>query len=244
MKIENHPECLNDKIILISGASDGIGKAAALNCAKHGATVILIGKTLAKIELLYDEIESLGYPEAVIHPLDFEKASADDFQALQNSIQTEFGHLDGLINNAAWLGASTPIEHYDIALWHRVMQINLNAPFMLTKACLPLLKKANKASIVFTLDNKETAYWGAYGASKSGLETLMKILADENKGKHLQVTGFDPGPVKTGFRTRAFPAENNPDLSKPSDISTYFTYLMDTNNEVDNGKTYTLNDFD
>ena len=244
MKIANSPDCLSDKTILITGASDGIGKAVALDCAKHGATVILVGKTLQKLELLYDEIESLGFPEAVIHPMDFENASPADYQVLHDSIETEFGQLDGLINNAAWLGASTPIEHYDIELWYRVMQINLNAPFMLTRACLPLLKKSAQAAVVFTLDHKDNAYWGAYGASKSGLETLMKMLADENEDKRLNVTGFDPGAVHTNFRTRAFPAEDNPQLSKPSDISPYFTYLINADNEVKNGAVYTLKDFD
>ena len=101
----------------------------------------------------------------------------------------------------------------------------------------------NKASIVFTLDNKENAYWGAYGASKSGLETLMKMVAEENEDKQLHVTGFDPGAVHTNFRTRAFPAEDNPHLSKPSEISPYFTYLIDANNKVDNGRIYLLEDF-
>lgn len=229
---------------MITGASDGIGRAVALDCAGHGATVILLGKTQKKLELLYDEIENYGYPEAIIHPLDFEKASPLDFQVLHDGIESQFGHLDGLINNAAWLGASTPVEHYDIELWYRVMQINLNAPFMMTKACLPLLTKAEQAAIVFTLDNKENAYWGAYGASKSGLEALMKIIADENEDKRLNVTGFDPGAVHTSFRTRAFPAEDNPHLSEPSDISPYFTYLVDANNTVDNGAIYTLKDFE
>ena len=244
MKINNSPDCLNEKTILITGASDGIGKAVALDCAGHGATVILLGKTQKKLELLYDEIESYGYPEAVIHPLDFEKASPSDFQVLHDSIGSQFGHLDGLINNAAWLGASTPIEHYDIELWYRVMQINLNAPFMITRACLPLLTKVEQAAIVFTLDNKENAYWGAYGASKSGLEALMKMVADENEDKRLNVTGFDPGAVHTNFRTRAFPAEDNPHLSEPSVISPYFTYLINANNDVNNGVVYTLKDFE
>ena len=243
MKITNQSDCLSKKIILITGASDGIGKAVALDCAKHGASVILVGKTLKKLELIYDEFESLGYPEAILHPMDFEKATPDDFQLLHDSIESEFGHLDGLVNNAAWLGASTPIEHYDIELWYRVMQINLNAPFMLTRACLPLLTKSAQASIVFTLDNKENAYWGAYGASKSGLETLMKMLSEENEDKPLHVAGFNPGAVHTNFRTRAFPAEDNPTISQPSDISPYFTYLINADNKISNGKIYTLDDF-
>jgi len=243
MNISNNSDCLKNKIILITGASDGIGKAASIDCAKHGATVILLGKTLKKLELVYDEIQQLGYPEGILHPIDMEKASPDDFQALHDSIKSEFGHLDGLINNAAWLGASSPIEHFDIELWHRVMQINLNAPFMLTRACLPLLSKAENASIVFTLDDKEDAYWGAYGVSKSALGSLMKIVAAENRSNKLCVTGFDPGAVKTNLRTRAFPAEDNPQITKPEDISGCFVYLVSGSDDITTGKTYTLKDF-
>lgn len=243
MNIVNQSDCLKNKIVLITGASDGIGKAAAIDCAKHGATVILLGKTLKKLELVYDEIQQQGYPQAIIHPMDLEKASPDDYQVLHDSIKSEFGHLDGLINNAAWLGASSPIEHYDIELWYRVMQINLNAAFLLTKTCLPLLSKADNASIIFTLDDKEDAYWGAYGVSKCALETLMKIVAAENKSKNLHVTGFNPGVVHTNIRTRAFPAENNPDKVKAEDVSGCFVCLVSDDKNIETGKTYTMDDF-
>lgn len=243
MKISNDPDCLKNKIILITGASDGIGKATAIDCAKHGATVILMGKTQKKLELVYDEIENKGYPEAIIHPLDFEKATPDDYINLHDSILNEFGLLDGLINNAAWLGAPSPIEHSDINIWYRVMQINLNAPYILTKTCLPLLAKSKNSSIIFTLDKKEGAYWGAYGISKFALQNLMETVAKENVEKKICVTGFDPGAVRTNLRTRSYPAEDNSEIKKPENVSPYFVYLISTNSEIENGKAYMINDF-
>lgn len=234
---------LNNKTLLISGASDGIGKAAAIKCAQLGATVILLGKTLKKLELVYDEIKNNGYPEALIHPMNFEKATAVDYENLHDSIYAEFGGLDGLINNAAWLGASTPVDFYDTELWYRVMQINLHAPFLLTKTCLPLLKKPKRASIVFSLDSKDNAYWGAYGVSKGGLKSLMKITAAENTDNNLTVTGFDPGAVRSNLRTKAFPAEDNTQLPQPDDISAYIAYLVSSDERIISGKTYRLDDF-
>lgn len=217
---------LTDKTILITGASDGIGKATALECAKAGATVIIHGKTQPKLEFLYDEIVDAGYPEPVIYPLDFEKMTPEDCETLNNVIMKEFGKLDGLFNNAGWLGASSPAQHYDTKLWHRVMQINLNATFMLTQACIPLLNIASSSSILFNIDNKNTAYWGAYGVSKAGLRAFMEILSDEMETSTINVSGLIPGTVKTGFRTRAFPAENPSNLTKPDEVARAAAYLL------------------
>ncbi len=197
-----------DKVILITGASDGIGKATAIECAKNGATVIIHGKTLPKLEALYDEIVAARHTEPVIYPLDYEKMTPEDCDTLNKTIHKEFGKLDGLFNNAGWLGASSPIQQYDLKLWHRVIQINLNAAFMLTQVCIPLLNNEDSSSIVFTLDDKNTAYWGAYGVAKAGLQSFMQILADEVESSKINVTGLNPGKVRTNFRTRAFPAEN------------------------------------
>ncbi len=226
---------MNEKVIFITGASDGIGKATAIKCAKQGATVIIHGKTLPKLELLYDEIVDAGYIEPVIYPLDLEKITAEDCHVLKEKISSEFGKLDGLFNNAGWLGASTPIEQHDLKLWHRVMQINLNAAFMLTQTCIPLLNNETPSSIVFTLDEKNTAYWGAYGVSKAGLKSFMEILADELENTSINVTGLIPGKVKTAFRTRAFPAENPNTLSKPEDIAKAALFLLSSDS-------YTIND--
>lgn len=217
---------MNNKVILITGASDGIGKASAIECARQGATVIIHGKTVPKLELLYDEIVQAGYTEPVIYPLDLEKVTPEDCETLNNVISDEFGKLDGLFNNAGWLGAAMPIQQYDIKLWFQVMQINLNSTFMLTQACLPLLNQEDPSSIVFTLDDKNTAYWGAYGVSKAGLRSMMQILADETENTSINITGLIPGTVKTKLRTRAFPAEDPGQLTTPEEVAQAAVFLL------------------
>ncbi|MDH5711100.1 MAG: YciK family oxidoreductase [Gammaproteobacteria bacterium] len=234
---------LDDRVILITGAGDGIGRAVALDCAKRGATVILLGKTIHKLEKVYDEIIAAGGPQPAIYPMDLAGATADNYNELHDNIEKEFGKLDALLNNAGWLGASTPMEIFDTELWYRIMQVNLNAPFLLTKACLPLIKKSSHGSIVFTADPKTSAYWGAYGVAKSGQQTLMTILADELESKHIMVNAFDPGPVRTSFRTRAYPAEDPTNLTKPEAVSGGFVYLISGDCSGITGKTFTLEDF-
>lgn len=227
---------LSGKVILITGASDGIGKATALECASKGATVIIHGKTQPKLELLYDEIVAAGYPEPVIYPLDLEKITPEDCETLNQVIYKEFGKLDGLFINAAWHGASTPMHQYDFQLWHRVMQINLNAAFMITSACTPLLNHEGGSNILFTLDDKDTAYWGAYSVSKAGLTSMMKILADELENTPVHVTGILPGVVHTAMRTRAFPGENPAKLTQPDEVAKAACFLLSADSKVVDGK--------
>jgi NAD(P)-dependent dehydrogenase (short-subunit alcohol dehydrogenase family) len=233
---------LDDKIILVTGAGDGIGKATAVACAKRGAVVILLGRTVHKLEQVYDEIKNKGGPEPAIYPMNLEGATPTDYDDLHNNIDKEFGRLDGLLNNAGWLGASTPIEIYDIELWYKVMQVNLNAPFMLTKACIPLLRKSPSARIVFTADDKISAYWGAYGAAKAGQLSLMQILADELESKNIPVNAVNPGPVRTRFRALAFPAEDKRQLPRPEDIAHVFIYLL-SDAVTETGKIFDPNDY-
>ncbi|MDH5613064.1 MAG: SDR family NAD(P)-dependent oxidoreductase [Gammaproteobacteria bacterium] len=239
---------LDNRIILITGAGDGIGKAVALDCARRGATVILLGKTIHKLEQVYDEIVAAGGAKPAIYPMDLSGASANDYEDLHDNIEKEFGRLDALLNNAGWLGASTPMSIFDTELWYRIMQVNLNAPFLLCKACIPLIKKSvqensTNGAIVFTADPKTSAYWGAYGVAKSGQQTLMTILADELESQHIMVNAFNPGPVRTNFRTRAYPAEDAREMNKPADISAPFVYLLNGFCDGVVGKTFTLDDF-
>ncbi len=239
---------LTDKTILITGASDGIGRATAIECAKNGATVIIHGKTQPKLEQLYDEITEAGYAEPVIYPLDFEKMTPEDCETLNEVIKKEFGQLDALYNNAGWLGASSPVQQYDTKLWHRVMQINMNATFMLTRACLPLLNHKDSSSIVFTLDDKNTAYWGAYGVSKAALTSFMFILADELENTAINVTGLLPGIVKTAMRTRAFPAEDPSNHTLPEEVAKAAAFLLNAdkskiiNDKPSHGRIFKLNE--
>jgi NAD(P)-dependent dehydrogenase (short-subunit alcohol dehydrogenase family) len=233
---------LDDRVILITGAGDGIGKAAALACAERGATVILLGRTVHKLEQVYDEISNSGWPEPAIYPMNLEGATPADYDDLNLNIDKEFGRLDGLLHNAGWLGASTPIDLYDTELWYRVMQVNLHAPFLLTKACIPLLRKSSAARIVFTADDKSSAYWGAYGVAKAGQLSLMQILADELESRNIPVNAVIPGPIRTRFRTMAYPAEDMRKLTRPEEITDAFVYLL-SDRVTETGKIFKPEDF-
>ena len=220
---------LQDKIILVTGAGDGIGKAVSKRYAAEGATVILAGKNQQNLEAVYDEIETAGGPQPAVLAVNFETATPVDYQNLAELIENEFGLLDGLLINAAWLGQSSSLSQYDIENWYKVMQINLNAPFMLTRILLPLLNKSNAASILFNLDEKNSAYWGAYGVSKAGLESYMKILADEldSDNNPIQVNAIKPDKARTKLRMKAYPGEDPNTIPLADEITDHFVELMD-----------------
>ncbi|WP_271273373.1 YciK family oxidoreductase [Aliamphritea hakodatensis] len=221
---------LANKNILITGAGDGIGRAAALCFASYGATVILLGRTEEKLEYVYDEIEAAGYPQAAIVPLNLESATETDYDSLAAMLEQEFGKLDGILHNASLLGMRTPLEGYDPSIWQRVMQVNVNAAFMLTQALLSLTQAAENASIVFTsssVGRKGKAYWGAYSVSKFATEGMMQILADELESvTNIRVNCINPGATRTNMRANAYPAENPSTVAAPADIMPVYLYLF------------------
>jgi len=224
------PNLLSGRTILVTGASDGIGKAAAMRFAEYGASVILHGRSTSKLEKVYDEIEQRGWPQAAILPLDLEKATPAHYEQAAQTIDKEFGRLDGLLHNAADPGTLTPLDLYEPANWFRVMQVNLHAAWLFTRACLPLLKRSEDGSIVFTtadVGRKGRAYWGAYGVAGFGLEGMMQILADEfaTEGK-IRVNSLNPGAVRTNLRSRLYPGESAQSLAKPEDIMGAYLYLL------------------
>ena len=240
------PDLLKDRVILVTGAGDGIGKAVAKACAAHGATVVLLGRTLAKLEAVYDEIEAAGHVQPAIFPMNLETSAPKDYQDLAATLDNEFERLDGLVHNAAVLGALAPLHHYDLDTWTKVMQINLNAPFLMTRACLPLLARSQDASVVFTADRvgrKAKAYWGAYAVSKFGLEGLMQVLADEMESNEaLRVNSIAPGPVQTLLRARAYPGEKPTGLATPEDVVGPFLYLLGPDSRGVNGQALDIQD--
>ena len=236
MQYQPPKDLLKDKIILVTGAGDGIGRAAARSFASHGATVVLLGRTTVKLERVYDEIKADGSPEAAIYPMNLEGAVPKDFYDLANTLEEQFGGLHGLLHNAAFLGSTTPIEQYDTELWYKVMQVNLNGPFLMTQALLPLMSNTADASIVFTVDEQSTAYWGAYGVSKAAINSFMKILADEkNTDTPLKVNAINPGIVRSNLRMKAFPGEDPNTLTKPEEIMDTYLYLMGNDSEGETG---------
>ena len=243
MAFDTTNTALDNKIILITGAGDGIGKASAIECGKRGATVILLDKMLKNIEATYDEIVAAGGPQPALYPLDMEGAQPKDYEDMQATLDKEFGRLDGVLHNAGWLGALTPIELYDATLWYRVMQINLNAVFLLTQACIPLLRASESASMLFNVDQKNYAYWGAYGVANAGQVSLMQILADELESDNISVNALDPGKVHTFIRMRSFPAEDKTGMNLPTDVAPAFAYLLSDAIVGTRGKIFEIEDF-
>lgn len=236
------PNCLSKKIILVTGAGDGIGRVAAKTFAAHGATVILVGRTLQKLEMVYDEIEAAGHPQAAIYPIDFQAANEQTFIAMSNALNEEFNHLDGILHNAADLGQRTPIANYAPDVWMRLMQVNVNAPFMLTQAVIPLLERAQNASILFTgssVGYKGRAYWGAYAVSKAAAENLMQTLADElEETTRIRVNSINPGATRTKMRAGAYPAEDPTTIKTPQELMRDYLYLMSDASKDINGQQF------
>jgi NAD(P)-dependent dehydrogenase (short-subunit alcohol dehydrogenase family) len=224
------PRALTGRTILVTGAGDGIGKAVALGCAAAGATVILHGRKVRKLELLHDEIVATGGARPSLLPLDFEKAGPAEYEALVTAITDGFGRLDGLVHNAGMLGDRSPIEHHDVAKWMRTLHVNVNAPFLLTRYCLPLLKASPDASLVFTSSGvvrRPRAYWGAYLVSKWATEGLMHMLADElESSPNLRVNSVNPGKVRTNMRLQAYPGEDHLALPEAATIVPTYLYLL------------------
>lgn len=223
-------ELLKDNIIAVTGAGAGIGRAAALSYAAHGATVVLIGKTTSKLEQVYDEIEATGAPQPAIFPMDLESTTDSDYLNLATAIDNEFGRLSGLLNNASLLGSISPLQSYSVDIWNKVMQVNVNASFAVTRHLLPLLQQEDNASVILTsssVGREARAYWGAYGVSKFATEALMQTLHQELENTSaIRVNTVNPGATATAMRKQAFPAEDPATLAKPEDIMNVYLYLM------------------
>ena len=236
------PQCLQNKIILVTGAGDGIGRAAALSYAQHGATVILLGRTVEKLEAVYDEIEAAAYPQAAIYPLHLRGAVMKDYEELANTIEREFGRLDGLLHNAGVLGQRRTLAQTTIDSWDEVLHVNLSAPFMMTQALLPMLAAAENASIILTsssVGRKGRAFWGAYAISKFGTEGMMQILADEEFDlNNTRVNSINPGATQTVMRRTAYPGENPQDNPLPEVIMPLYLYLMSDDSKAVNGQQF------
>lgn len=237
-----HPAAdeLNGKTILITGAGDGIGKAVALACARHGAEVLLLGRTEKKLEAVYDTImtEELATPGII--PCDLNEVSHDALCELGRELGSSINKLDGLVHNASILGDRKSMAQTSVATWNQVMQVNVNAPFMLTQVMLPLLDAAPEASVVFTssgVGRKGRAFWGAYATSKFATEGMMQVLADElTNTTKIRVNSLNPGAINTAMRRMAYPAEpptSNPD---PDTLVSAWLYLMSNDSAALNGQ--------
>lgn len=233
-------DLLQGRVILVTGAGDGIGRACALSCAAHGATVVLLGRTLSKLEAVYDEIEAAGHPQPAICPLNLETAVEKDYNDLADQLFDTFGKLDGLVHNAAQLGPRTLIDNVKSEAWLELMQVNVNAPFFLSKAMFPLLRAAPDASVIFvssSVGRKARAYWGPYAVTKFAVEGLMQVMADEQDGtSEIRVNSVNPGATRTAMRKAAYPAEEPEKNPVPADIMPAFLYLLGPDSKQVNGQ--------
>lgn len=229
MHYQPQPELLHNRIILVTGAGDGIGREAALTYARHGAQLILLGRTLSKLQAVQQEIHQLGLAPAATVELDLLTAAPADYQKLVAELAAAYPHLDGVLNNAGLLGTINPLAEQDYQEFCDVMQVNVNASLLLTQAVLPLLLKSPSGSLIFTsssVGRTGRAGWGAYAISKFATEGMMQVLADEYKNTHLRVNCINPGGTRTGMRASAFPDEDQQKLKTPADIMPLYLYLM------------------
>jgi NAD(P)-dependent dehydrogenase (short-subunit alcohol dehydrogenase family) len=230
---------LHDRVVLVTGASGGLGRAIAKACAQNGATVILHGRVVRKLEALYDEIVAQGLRQPTILPLDFAAAGTSDFDHVSSSIQSQLGRLDSLVHTAAMLGSLGPIDHQTFDVAQKVFRVNVLAAMALTRALMPLLSAASDASVVFTLDSRgqmPRAYWGAYAASKAALAAIATTLADECEQRmNIRINAAIPGPMRSPLRLQTHPGEDRSHLPQPDAMVALYLHLIAGQAKVESG---------
>ncbi len=235
-------DLLDGRIILITGASDGIGKALALHVANLGAQVILHGRNAGKLEKVYDQVEAIdGAPRPSIAVMDLASANSESYTSLADSIGAEFGRLDGLVHNASILGERYSIEQYDAVLWQQVMHVNVTSAFALTQVFLPLLQKSEDPTVIFTssgVGRTGKAFWGAYAVSKFATEGFSQVLADEHRHGKLRANCINPGATRTSMRLAAYPAEDRELLKRPDEILAPYVYLLGPDSKGVTGQSF------
>ena len=219
---------LERRVVLVTGAGSGIGAAVACACARLGATVVLAGRSVPRLEATYDRIARAGAAQPSICPLDLSGLTAEDAEAVAARIAKDFGRLDALAHYAGQTGGLRPLRLVEAGAWERLLRINLSGPWLLTRACLPLLQRAPDPAVVFALDHaSQRAYWGAYGVAKAALEGLVRILAQECDGDApVRVNGIDPGPVDTRLRRSAYPGGAEGAHPAPEAVAEAHAYFL------------------
>ena len=234
------PRALDQRVVLISGAHGGLGSAAAVACARAGATVVLLGRKLPKLNRVYDAVAQAG-AEPLLYPLDLEGASPDDYAELADRLRAELGHLDGVLHCAVEFKGLTPLEHTDPAAFARVMHVNLTAPWWLSQACLPLLRQSQDAALVFALDDLERVsqpYWGAYGIAQHGLAAMVGMLHAELASSSVRVSALQPGPMRTGLRSRAYADDNDLQAREAADYADACVTLLSSAGAAHRGQVW------
>lgn len=234
------PRALDQRVVLVSGAHGGLGSAAAVACARAGATVVLLGRKLPKLNRVYDAVAQAG-AEPLLYPLDLEGASPDDYAELADRLRAELGHLDGVLHCAVEFKGLTPLEHTDPAAFARVVHVNLTAPWWLSQACLPLLRQAQDAALVFALDDLQRVgqpYWGAYGIAQHGLAAMVGMLHAELASSSVRVSALQPGPMRTGLRSRAYADDNDLQAREAADYADACVTLLSSAGAAHRGQVW------
>ena len=233
---------LSDKFIVITGATDGIGKALASSCAELGAELLLITKDETKLNALIKELSQMSDTEHHSYPIDFSIAAEIDYIKLAEYLAEQNRAIDSLVLNAGYMEALQGIRNYQLELWLSTITINQHAPFLLAKCCIPLLEMSPDPSIVFSTHDCNKAYWGAYGVAKTAQLAMMKILANELDGdRPIRVNGVDPSPVRTKLRLTNFPGINPKNFAAPEDVIAPYLYFIGPDSKGVTGTNYKLN---
>jgi len=233
---------LNERVVLITGASGTLGSATALACAQAGATVVLLGRNISKLERLYDRLTRTGACP-LLYPLDLQGASPDDYAELAQRLQSELGRLDGIVHCAADFPGLTPFELADPLALARIIHVNLTARAWLTQACLPLLRQQNDAAVVLVLDELQRvgqAYWGAYSMAQYGQRGLLESLHHELQNSSVRVCGLQPPPLRSPLRARAFSDEGDVVAVSPEASARACVQLLSTDGMAWRGKTQVI----
>lgn len=241
MHYQPKQDLLQNRIILVTGASDGIGREAALTYARYGATVIILGRNEEKLRRVAQHIADEQHVLPQWFTLDLLTCTAEECRQLTDHIAVHTPRLDGVLHNAGLLGEICPMSEQDPQIWQDVMQVNVNATFMLTQALLPLLLKSDAGSLVFTsssVGRQGRANWGAYATSKFATEGMMQVLADEYQNRSLRVNCINPGGTRTSMRASAFPTEDPQKLKTPADIMPLYLWLMGDDSRRKTGMTF------
>ena len=233
------PDTFAGRAVLVTGAGDGLGRSVAIGAARCGAEVILLGRTVAKLEATHDRIVESGGPAPAIYPMDLAGAGRTDYEELAQRIAQAYGALHGIVHAASTFSGLAPLAHLEPEDWLRTLHVNLTAPYLITTACLPLLQRLPDSAVVFVgdaLGRRTSAYWGAYAVSKAGVEGLAKVLAEEVEAAGTpRIACVNPGPMRTALRRRAFPAEPADSVSEPDAVAGGLLFALDPAAPIANG---------
>lgn len=236
-------DSLRDRIVLVTGATGGLGRATSIAAASAGATVVLSGRKVRALESLYDEIERVGGPQPAVYPIDLCGASPRDYADLAASVEREFGRLHGIVHAAAHFDGLQPFDQQKPEEWLRAQQVNVTAPFLMTQACLPLMRASGDTAIVFVLDDPVRmgkAFWGGYGASKQALAGFASIVHEETENSSVRTHALLPGPMRTVLRRAAYYGENTLKHPEPDYAARFVVWLLGAGGAGMRGKTVDL----